>query len=140
VPVATVLTVALVAAGCREELGPVTFPTTRVTGQVSEGGPKVGGGWIEFWPTEGTVGNLRSAPIGPDGRFDATGVAVGRNVIGLVDAPIRLPGGRELFYSHASPIRRVIPPGPASTLAIDLLAEAIRHQQETMRNVPESPP
>jgi hypothetical protein len=138
--VAAVLAGALAAAGCREELGPVAFSTTRVTGRVSEGGQPVGGGWIEFWPAEGTVGNLRSAPIGPDGRFEATRVAVGTSAIGLVDAPIRLHGGWQLFYSHASPIRRAIGPGPQSHVEIDLLSEAVRHHEATTSRVPEGSP
>ena len=65
-------------AGCREELGPVRFPTTRVCGRVLESGRPVAGGWIEFAPIEGTVGNRRSAPLAADGRFEVSGVAVGR--------------------------------------------------------------
>jgi hypothetical protein len=100
----------------------------------------VGGGWIEFWPADGTVGNLRSAPISPDGRFEATGVAVGTNAVGLVDAPIRLPGGRQLFYSHASPIRRVIGPGPHVRVEIDVLSEAARQHEATTSRIPERSP
>jgi len=128
-----------VLAGCREELGPVNFPTTCVAGVVLEGGRPVGGGWIEFIPVEGTVGNLRSSPISAAGRFEASGVAVGKNLVGLVNAPVRIPGGRERFWSIASPIRRTIAPGPKSTLVIDLLEETIRHQQETVTQSPEPP-
>jgi hypothetical protein len=126
-----------IACGCREELGPVAFRTTRVTGVVRHGGRPVVGGWIEFVPLGKTVGNFRSAPIGPDGRFEATGVAVGPNLIGLVDAPIDRPGGNRLFLTNKSPIRRDIPPGPATTLEIDLVEELIRHQGRTTRAEPE---
>jgi hypothetical protein len=129
-----------VSAGCREELGPVTFPRTRVTGEVREGGQPVAGGWIEFVPVEGTVGNLRSAPLSREGRFTVSGVAVGKNLIGLVNAPVRMPGGRQRFHSQASPIRRVIPRGPSSTMVIDLLDEAIRYQAAAIKQVPEMSP
>ena len=128
-----------VASGCREELGPVTFPTTRVAGVVRAGGRPVGGGWIEFVPYGKTVGNLRSAPIAPDGTFEATGVAVGPHIIGLVDvAPVDPPGLGRLFQTQGSPIRRVIPPGPATRLEIDLVEETIRHQREKTQEAPET--
>jgi hypothetical protein len=116
------------AAGCREELGPVSFATTRVTGVVREGGRPLGGGWIEFMPVDGTVGNLRSAPIGRDGRFEATKVAVGRHLVGFVAAPIGRPDVRQRFEGPNSPIRLAIPPGRATNLDIDLLEETLRHQ------------
>jgi hypothetical protein len=85
------------------------------------------------------VGNLRSAPISRDGTFEATGVAVGPHMIGLMDAPIDLPGGNRLFLSQGTPIRRDIPPGPASSLEIDLLEEMIRHQGgQATRQAPET--
>jgi hypothetical protein len=121
---------ALALAGCREELGPVAFPTTRVSGVVREGGRPVSGGWIEFIPVEGTVGNLRSAPIARDGRFEVSQVAVGCNAIDVVHAPIRRPEVQWLLSIRGKPIRRAIPPGPATTLAIDLLTEAFRHERE----------
>ncbi len=61
------LLLGLLAPGCSEELGPERFPTTRVAGIVVEGGRPVAGGWIEVIPTDGTVGNIRSARIGTDG-------------------------------------------------------------------------
>ena len=57
-------------------------------------------------------------------------MAVGRNHIGLTNAPIRLPDGRKTFQPLFSPIVREIPPGPEVTLpTIDLLEEAIRDQK-----------
>jgi hypothetical protein len=123
-----------IAGGCREELGPVSFPTTRVVGVVREGRRPIGGGWIEFIPVGETVGNLRSAPIGPDGKFEATGVAVGPNQIGLIN----LPGGNRLFRSQGSSIRRTIPPGPSTTLTIDLAEETIRRQELLSKEAPET--
>jgi len=116
------------APGCSEELGPERFPTTRVAGIVVEGGRPVGGGWIEFLPTEGTLGNIRSARIGKDGSFEADRVAIGENVIRLVNAPIKTPGGAMLFSQFASPVRRRIPPQPDGPLTIDLRDEAVRYQ------------
>lgn len=115
------------APGCREELGPVQFPTTRVTGVVREGGRPVGGGWVEFLPVDGTVGNLRSAPIRRDGSFEADRVAVGTNQVGLVAAPVDSLLAQR-FHPMRSPIRRAIPAGPSTTLTIDLIEEAIHHQ------------
>ncbi len=115
-------------AGCREELGPEQFRTTSVSGVVRDGGRPVTGGWIEFQPVEGTVGNLRSAPIGPDGSFVADRVAVGTVAIGVVGAPLGgLPA--EVFRELAHPIRRKIPAGPSAPLEIDLLEEAIRYRK-----------
>ena len=109
-------------------LGPERFPTTRVAGIVVEGGRPVAGGWIEFIPTDGTVGNIRSARIGRDGSFQADRVAIGENVIRLVNAPINMPGGEKLFGQFSSPVRRKIPLEPDGPLAIDLLEEAVRYQ------------
>ncbi|MGZ3433833.1 MAG: hypothetical protein ACXWN0_18690 [Isosphaeraceae bacterium] len=122
------LLLGLLAAGCSEELGPERFPTTRVAGIVVEGGRPVAGGWIEFIPTDGTVGNIRSARIGRDGSFQADRVAIGENVIRLVNAPINMPGGEKLFGQFSSPVRRKIPLEPNGRLAIDLLEEAVRYQ------------
>src|SRR5271157_5913628 len=122
------LLLGLLAPGCSEELGPERFPTTRVAGIVVEGGRPVARGWIEFIPTDGTVGNIRSARIGRDGSFQADRVAIGENVIRLVNAPINMPGGEKLFGQFSSPIRRKIPLEPDGRLAIDLLEEAVRYQ------------
>src|SRR5947209_4945853 len=72
---------ALLPVGCSEELGPVPMPVARVHGVVTEGHRPVAGGWIEFMPVDGTVGNLRSARLEPDGSFAADRVAVGVNAI-----------------------------------------------------------
>jgi hypothetical protein len=131
-----VLGSALAGSGCREELGPVAFATTRVTGVVSEGGRPVPGGWIEFMPVDGTVGNLRSAPIARDGRFEATEVAVGSSAIDVVHAPIRSHEVRWLLRSRGKPIRRTIPPGPQARLDIDLLTEAYRIEKAQSDTAP----
>lgn len=128
--VAVTLLAALIP-GCREELGPEQFTTTRVSGTITMGGRPIGKGWVEFIPTEGTVGKLRSAPIRPDGSFEADRVAVGWNQIGLVNAPIDRGLALE-FHPLSSPIRRKIP-ADRSEIEIDLLDEAIKSQKAVMR-------
>ncbi|HEV3162473.1 MAG TPA: hypothetical protein VGZ22_00425 [Isosphaeraceae bacterium] len=102
--------------------------TTRVVGRVHVRSRPVGGGWIEFYPTDGTVGNLRSARIRPDGSFEADRVAIGTNAIKLVNPP---PGVLELlpqgavFKIHPR-IRRDITTTPVTTLDIDLQDEWLR--------------
>src|SRR6185312_7714447 len=121
------LAVALaVAPGCSEELGPERWETARVSGVVRHRGQPVGGGFIEFLPAEGTVGNLRSAPIGPDGRFEVEGVAVGVNRVGLVGAPLATLEARREFDPLGSTVRRTIPRGGVTGLTIDLLEEMAR--------------
>jgi hypothetical protein len=114
----------VVGSGCGEMLGPERFETTRVTGVVREGQEPVRGGWIEFVPVDGTVGNMRSAPIRPDGTFSADRVAVGPNRVGLVGVPTRAPGLRTMFDTLGTEIQRVIPPGPSTSVTIDVLTEA----------------
>src|SRR5213082_863800 len=106
----------LFSAGCSEELGPVPLRVARVQGVVREGGRPVSGGWIEFFPVDGTVGNLRSARLHPDGSFEVDRVAVGTNLIRLVNAPIGLPELSRLFSSYHSPIRRVITEQPGEPM------------------------
>jgi hypothetical protein len=118
----------LLFAGCSEELGPEQFLTTPLAGHILEDGRPVAGGWVEFIPVEGTKGNQRSARIQPDGSFQADRVAVGEVAIRLVNAPIRLPGGMQLFGSFQTPIRRVISEHPDSPLEIDLLKETLLYK------------
>jgi hypothetical protein len=132
-PALVVILVWLLSPGCSEELGPERFPTTRVAGAVVEGGKAVAGGWIEFIPIEGTTGKIRSARIGADGSFQADRVAVGENAIRLVNAPIQLRGGAQLFGQFSTPLRRVIPDRPEGPLKIDLLEEAVRYQAKRSR-------
>jgi hypothetical protein len=113
----------LLASGCAEELGPERKETTRVVGVVREGRRPIGRGWVEFVPADGTVGNLRSAPLRPDGSFIADGVAVGVNRIGLTGAPLESPGGRNVFNPLTSQVRREIPRTPSGPLTIDVLEE-----------------
>jgi hypothetical protein len=132
-PLLCLLLLGFLVPGCSEELGPERFPTTKVTGVVVEGGRPVGGGWIEFLPTDGTVGNIRSARIGKDGSFQTDKVAIGVNVIRLVNAPISVPGGAMVFGQFASPIHRRITQEPGGPLQIDLMEEMVRYQATRAR-------
>ncbi len=131
--------VLLLLTGCREELGPELFPTTTVSGLVVEGGRSVSGGWIEFVPVDGTVGDIRSARLGADGSFHADRVAIGKNALRFVNAPIHVPGGAFLFAQFATPVRREIPARPSTPLHIDLLEEAVRFQASRRTRVRSAP-
>lgn len=128
------------SSGCGEELGPVAMPVTRVQGIVKEGDRPVSGGWIEFTPVDGTVGKLRSARLGLDGRFDAAGVAVGRNAIRFVNARIESPVFRQLFTPYTSPIRREVAAVPSAPMTIDLVEEAVRFERDRRRALAGNPP
>jgi hypothetical protein len=123
-----VLTIAPGLEGCSRVLGPERMPVVAVTGVVTEGRRSVGGGWIEFIPVDGTVGKLRSASLNPDGSFQATGVAVGMNLVRIVGSNIESPAIARLFGTFWSPIRREISDVDPRPLAIDLLDEAVRFQ------------
>ncbi len=114
-------------AGCRDALGPEEIPTAEVSGVVLMSGEPLGGGWVEFQPTDGARGNARSARINPDGSFRADGVAIGRNAIKLVHAPIKPPSAAQLF-SRASPIRRTIPANPEEPIRIDVFQELLLYR------------
>ena len=124
--VAGLCALAALAAGCAEELGPKPRVTTRVSGVVLDGTKPVRGGWIDFIPALGTVGNMRSAPIDRQGRFEADDVAVGLNRIGISGSPKDLPSYRRSFDPLSTPIVRSIPPGPTAGFTIDLHAELVR--------------
>jgi len=113
--------------GCARQDGHPGRVTTRVSGVVMVGGTPVTRGWVEFLPAEGTVGNLRSAPLGLDGSFTADGVAVGINRVGidgaLVGAPPRL---RHCFDSLGTPIRREVRASGTGFLKIELVDEYAR--------------
>jgi hypothetical protein len=114
--------------GCAEELGPEVMPVAHVSGKVTEGGRPVTGGWIEFYPIDGTIGNMRSARLRADGSFDTDGVAVGLNLIRLHTVDIlKATDGKQIFSAYYSPIRRTIPAQPAGPVKIDLIEEAYRH-------------
>ena len=49
------------AAGCAEELGPTKKVLVDVSGRVRLGATPVSGGWVEFIPIDGAVGDVRAA-------------------------------------------------------------------------------
>jgi hypothetical protein len=124
---------AMLAAGCAEELGPVPMPAARVRGIVKEGPRPVSGGWIEFVPVDGTIGNLRSARLGTDGTFDADRVAVGTVAIRLVNVRMETRGYQPLFSAFSSPIRRKVTENASGPIVIDLVEEAIQFQRDRDR-------
>jgi hypothetical protein len=129
------LSLGLLAAGCSEELGPIPLRVTRVKGVVTEEGYPISGGWIEFVPVDGTVGNPRSARLHADGSFEVDKVAVGVNLIHLLHAPFRSAATARLFSPYTSPIRRVIPEQPGRFLRIDLAEEAIHSYRSQGRAI-----
>src|SRR5262249_47537587 len=60
----------------------------RVRFPVAPAGPL----WAEFAPVDGTIGNLRSARLSPDGSFEVEDLPIGRLAIRLVGAPFRRSG------------------------------------------------
>lgn len=129
---ALIIAVVLLAPGCSRVLGPVPKPVTQVRGRLHEGGRPISGGWIEFMPSGGTVGNLRSARIAADGTFDADRVAVGENALRVVNSHVDATPYLHIVGQTVSPIRRVIRPDDRSPLSIDLRDEAL-HFHETRR-------
>jgi hypothetical protein len=140
VPFALLVGAALLSSGCAEELGPVPMPVARVHGNIRQGDRPVSGGWIEFIPANGTIGNLRSARLQPDGSFDADGVAVGENAIRLVEARLGSAPLPPIFGTFQSPIRRRVTEGSSTRLSIDLAEEALRFQQFLNRATAGAPP
>jgi hypothetical protein len=121
--------IASLTAGCAEELHPESIPTTRVTGVVRNGGQPVQDGWVELMPVDGTLGDLRTAPIGRDGSFEVTGVGIGAHLVDIAHASI---GGTRptpsFMHMTNVPIRRVVRAGAANHLTIDLFEETLRRR------------
>lgn len=134
-PAAAALGVAAVVftPGCSRVLGPVPRPVAEVRGRLHEGGRPISGGWIEFMPSGGTIGNLRSARIDADGTFAADRVAIGENAIRVVNAHVDATPYLNIVGQTVSPIRRVIRPDDRATLTIDLRDEALRFHETRRR-------
>jgi hypothetical protein len=123
------ITLVASASGCTDSIrGPEPMPVASVRGVVTEGGRPVGGGWIEFVPVEGTIGNLRTARLRADGSFSTDGVPVGVNLVRVVHARVENPAIAQFFSASFSPIRRVVPAREGSPLAIELLEECVRYE------------
>lgn len=130
---ALILAAELLAPGCSRVFGPVPKPVTQVRGRLHEGGRPIAGGWIEFMPSGGTIGNLRSARIAADGTFDAVRVAVGENAIRVVNGHVDATPYLVILGQTVSPIRRVIRPDDPSPLSIDLRDEALKFHEMRRR-------
>lgn len=155
---AVLVAAAMGCGGCSEELGPVPMPVARAHGAVRMGDRPVSGGWIEFIPIGETIGNLRSGRLRSDGTFNVEGVAVGTNAIRVVDAPIESESNvllfarlkwaglvrqvdrrkatalqARLFVPFATPIRRTVAADANAPIEVDLVAEAMKFQEEMGR-------
>ncbi len=115
-------------AGCGRAFGPEPMRTATISGRVLIDGKPLTRGWLEMMPADGTIGLLRSAPIGRDGSFRIDRVPVGTVAIRFAGPPIPGTGlpriDRFLFEIRRSPlIRRTIGPegGPMN---LDILDEA----------------
>jgi len=128
IPFAAIL-IGSFATGCSEELGPRSIPTSHVDGSVTVAGLPVRSGWIEFIPSEGTVGNMRVARIGPDGSYSVDRVAVGTVAIGLTNVVVPPNSGglsqayATRFNGFQTPIRKQIAPGSVTRINVDLADE-----------------
>ncbi len=130
--IAPILTT-LAGNGCREELGPEHFPSTSLSGVVVEGKDPVRGGWIEFIPIDGALGDVRSTRIGADGSFRADRVPIGPCAIRIVNAQIQTRGAAEFFSQLNSPIRRVIAAGSHEPIKLDLIEEMVQFGAQRAR-------
>lgn len=111
------------AAGCSQERPDPPYARVSVEGRVTRGQEAFRRGWVEFVPTEGGKGVLRSGEIGPDGRFRVEGLGPGRHGIRIV-----VPRDNSLypFDRFFSPIRRELTEEPLQKIDIDLLRESPR--------------
>ncbi len=122
------LAIPLVATGCAEEWGPDWIPGAEVSGRIHRSGQPLTQGWLEFLPVDGTIGQLRSVPINPDGTFLTNGVAPGSVAIRVVGAD--LSGSEYSLFSQIYVIRREVRDAQANKLDIDLEQERQRVASE----------
>lgn len=118
----------LALAGCSEEWGPEVIPHTTAEGVVLVSGRPADRGWVEILPIDGTLGDLTSARLKPDGSFRFDRAPVGEVAIRLVDVPLGASTPLWVFRNN-SPIRRTTqsPPGPPMT--IEMVEELIRYRK-----------
>ena len=96
-------------------------------GRIHAGTKIYDGGWIEFLPTEGTVGVMRSGRIHRDGTFDIDRVALGTNSVGIFGANFTREYSH-MFDTLSTPIRRVISDCSSKSIDVDLMVEWARYQ------------
>ncbi|WP_165073616.1 hypothetical protein [Paludisphaera rhizosphaerae] len=121
------LSVCLTAAGCSEELGPESIPTTTASGVVTFSNRPMTQGWVELQPYDGALGDPTSARIGPDGSFRFDRAPVGKVVVRLFDVPLEAKGAIWLLRTR-SPIRRETQSPEGPPMRIDIADELYRHQ------------
>lgn len=126
----TLLPMLSLSFGCAEELGPEPMSTASVSGTIRFRGQPVGPGWVEFAPTDGTVGLISSARLDADGTFSARRVPVG--MVGLRLAGMRMPDmgnpslNRALFLmTQGNLIHRRVEASRSNSLDVDLAVEAV---------------
>ncbi len=123
--------VLVLAAGCSGMLGRTSRSVTSVRGKLHVSGQALHPGWVEFWPVEGTVGNMRAAKLAADGTFAATRVPVGRVLVRFVPSAKVATGDLRLDRLAAScmgfdsPVRIMVPDRP-DWLDIDIGNQEIR--------------
>lgn len=125
---AAVLAACLAFAGCSEELGPEVIPHTEADGVVLLSGRPVDRGWIELQPVDGTLGDIASARIRPDGTFRFARAPVGEVSIRLVGVPLGSAGAYWIFRNN-SPIRRETQSPPGASMTIEIVEELLRFQE-----------
>lgn len=106
--------------------------TTTVAGRVHLRDRPITDGWVEIVPVSGTVGVLRSAKLGADGRFAAEKVPVGEVAIRMAGFRYEPSGDRGLdnflFMCGRQPlIRKAIKPG--IPIDINLRDEALAFER-----------
>lgn len=122
----TIAWLALVCSGCSEETGAPPYPgaTGRVTGRAIVGGIPISGGWLELIPTDGTAGDLRSSPLGPDGSFAIDRAAAGAVAVRIIHPPTNLESRipRDVRLSFSSLVRLQVEPNREERVVIDVLS------------------
>jgi hypothetical protein len=115
------MTFAATLAGCSQERPAPPQPSVTVEGRVTRGPTPFRTGWVEFVPTEGGRGNMRSGPIGPEGEFRIEKLEPGMHGVRVI-----IPRDTKLhpFDMFFSPIRRNLTDQPVQKFDIDLMRES----------------
>jgi hypothetical protein len=98
VPAVLLLLLALVLSGCGQRMG-------KVTGKVSYKGEAVPNGTVVFY---GKGDAVSSAPLRPDGTYEATDVPLGEVKVAVSTPPPPIPGALEMAKKNPTAIRKGI--------------------------------